>query len=106
MNTLMKTISLFFYPILDGDYEDFLHPGTLSLWNREHIGHQWSGPDNVKIVHGHTPVQYISNNAKENPLIYEYCEGHKIGIDLACFFSNRIALLDLDTLEPIYFENK
>ena len=33
-----------------------------------------------------------------------YCDGHKIDIDIGCFASKQIALLDLDTFEPIYFK--
>ena len=32
-----------------------------------------------------------------------YCDGYKIDIDTGCFVSKQIALLDLDTLEPVYF---
>lgn len=85
------------------------------------------------MVHGHTPVQYLifetgfidldPEKAKElkqsiveeaeayygdspyvwRPDIVKYCGGHKIDIDLGAFQSGRIAVLDLDTLEPIYF---
>ena len=42
----------------------------------------------------------------DNIEIVTYCDGHKIDIDLGCFATKKIALLDLDTLEPIYFEEK
>jgi hypothetical protein len=36
--------------------------------------------------------------------IYKYCNGHKINIDLGSFSTHRTCLLNLDTFEPIYFE--
>ena len=78
------------------------------LWDRKHIFLNWEDYedfDNMYIVHGHSPVQYITNNEKyEN--IFTYCEGHKISIDLGSYISNKAVLLDLDTFEPIYFDKK
>lgn len=81
------------------------------------------------LVHGHTPVQYLEfhygykdqpKKTKEmikygiqwdkyydcdwTPEVIHYCEGHKFDIDLCTIVSNRIALLDLDTFEAIYFD--
>lgn len=75
------------------------------IWNRDHlktnIWDEKTYPDSY-IVHGHTPVQILRpDNAEVR--IYRYCNQHKIDIDLACFVSNKIALLDLDNLKPIYF---
>lgn len=88
-------------------------------------------PDKTYIVHGHTPVQYLQFErgyidkeplTKEElkykeefeydlpteykPTILKYCGGHKIDIDMCSITSNRIALLDLDTFEEIYFDRK
>ena len=58
------------------------------------------------VVHGHTPVQYLNYliggdiNSVE---VKHYCGNHKIDIDMGCFESNRIALLNLDNFEVIYF---
>lgn len=85
------------------------------LWNRNHLlKTRWNGNNDDFIVHGHTPVQhlkkilYVSNQKyKEfkdmDPQVIFYCENHKIDIDLASFHTNKTALLDLDTFEPIYF---
>lgn len=85
------------------------------------------------LVHGHTPVQYLKYEYGYNgeqpltekdfiakrqflediildgeeiikPTILRYCDGHKFCIDLCTIVSNRIALLDLDTFEAIYFD--
>ena len=70
-------------------------------WNRDHI----KEPDylihsNLIMVHGHTPVQFITHKNE----IYKYFNESKIDIDLGCVESGIAALLDLDTLEPIYFK--
>ena len=85
------------------------------------------------IVHGHTPVQYLlfeygyhgqemriltkewlqykrewheNSITKFKPEILRYCDGHKFDIDMCTVASNRIALLDLDTFEEIYFDKE
>lgn len=79
------------------------------LTDREHIKEKVSLiPESLKdyvIVHGHTPVQFIKGMSI-NPEIYYYCDSKKIDLDIATFTTHKIALLDLDTLEPIYFEGK
>ena len=84
--------------------------------------------ENTYMVHGHTPVQYLKyeygyrnqpkltskdfenkrcwfeNGICDKPEIIRYCEGHKFDIDLCTISSKRIALLDLDTFETIYFD--
>ena len=58
------------------------------------------------VVHGHTPVQYLNYliggdiNSVE---VKHYCGNHKIDIDMGCFESNKIALLNLDNFEVTYF---
>lgn len=91
--------------------------------------------ENVYLVHGHTPVQilkhyygyksqpvktvedyvearqYLKNRIAENedlilPKIIRYCEGHKFDVDMCTIASHRIALLNLDTFEEIYFDDE
>ena len=84
------------------------------IWDRTHIGKlHWDGKDNEYCVHGHTPVEYMHyylNQKEDLPTtrfkIYKYCDGHKINIDLGSFRTHRACLLNLDTFEPIYFEDK
>lgn len=89
------------------------------LWDRCQIPFQWIGDNKTLIVHGHTPtphliiklneVAYITNNSYNMPQriedisIINYCNGHKLDIDLGSFTTGKTALLDLDTLEVIYF---
>lgn len=100
-------------------------------WNN---GWEWqpgSEVDTTYLIHGHTPVQYLKfmygYNGEQpltkeeikqkqewlhshkmefdwKPTILRYCNGHKIDLDLCTIVSNRIALLDLDTFEAIYFD--
>ena len=86
------------------------------------------------LIHGHTPVQYLKfmygYNGKPDilteedfiakrqfmqdiimdgeeiikPEIIRYCSGHKFDVDMCTIASDRIALLDLDTFEVIYFD--
>lgn len=87
------------------------------------------------LIHGHTPVQYLKfmygYNGEQpltkeemiakrqfmqdiimdgeeiiKPTIIRYCNGHKFDIDMCTVASNRIALLDLDTFEEIYFDKE
>lgn len=109
------------------------------LWDREHFEDKWFGnrtyldldPYTTYLVHGHTPVQYLTYDYNYNgkdikideafikartaffqdrdtecpkPEVIRYCEGHKFDIDMCTIASNRIALLDLDTFETIYFD--
>jgi len=101
------------------------------LWDRQHFSTPWypfSGkitvntdldPENTFMVHGHTPVQYLKTSyyyegnedwnklldseETDEPKVLRYCDGHKFDIDLGTIISNRIALLDLDTFDTIYF---
>lgn len=93
---------------INGDY-----PLKYYIWDRNHISMHTKDWDpfynNYIIVHGHTPVQLLKNQNKINmtkDTIEKYCGGHKIDIDLGSFVTNKIALINLDTFEVIYFEDK
>jgi len=89
-------------------------PTNNYIWDRKHINQKhWMGKDNEYCVHGHTPIismhRYIdidSNPPIVNSKIYKYCDEHKINIDLGSFITHRACLLNLDTFEEIYFEDK
>lgn len=96
------------YPIEEADQD------TL-IWNREHFWSEWpEGMENTYIVHGHTSVIHLAQDLNinvekefENGVkILKYCDGHKIDIDLLTAYTHRVALLDLDTLTPIYIEGE
>lgn len=99
-------------------------------WDRDHFYDKWIGADNMYVVHGHTPVQYLKfyygyNGYKKLteeeikikdswdqpevsyiPEVIRYCNGHKFDLDMCTIVSGRAALLDLDTLEVKYFDTK
>lgn len=72
------------------------------LYNRKHIEDMWPDElDNTLVVHGHTPTGTIDRFSSGEVL--QYCNNHKIDIDTGATFCGIAALLDLDTLLPIYF---
>ena len=75
------------------------------LWSRKHF--HIPVEEGSIMVHGHTPVEYMSRFCKEAPSdiykIFKYDNNTKIDLDLSSAFTDIVALLDLDTLEPIYF---
>lgn len=75
------------------------------LWSRKHF--HIPVEEGSIMVHGHTPVEYMSQFCKETPSntykIFKYDNNTKIDLDLSSAFTDVVALLDLDTLEPIYF---
>lgn len=91
------------------DYLEFADM-TYLTWNRTHIGvsswkyYQKRFP-NLYIIHGHTPVQVITGKYQKAEVLF-YCGNHKIDIDLCTYTSGKAALIDLDTFEVIYFEDK
>ena len=78
------------------------------LWDREHIKSNKIWDNKYKywyVVHGHTPVQLIQPD-KIIPEVYRYYNNHKIDIDMGTPSSNKIAVLDLDTLQVKYFKEE
>lgn len=99
------------------------------IWDRDHFWDPWSGAENMYLIHGHTPVQYLQFEygyyncpkltkeelqlrttwelkGKYTPQVIRYCDSHKFDIDMCTIVSKRIALIDLDTFEIIYFDEE
>jgi predicted phosphodiesterase len=92
------------------------------LWDREHIFLPWNEEEypNAIMIHGHTPVQNIRYAFKqkglaecdieieelEHPTVLKYAGGHKYCIDLGTPHSGTAALMNIDTLEVIYFKGE
>ena len=84
------------------------------LWDRGHIEDScdWWPKENPNdyVVHGHTYCAsnscfaWIDTELNDSHTIGRYCYGHKICIDGRSFLTNRIAILDLDTLESLTIE--
>ena len=80
------------------------------IWDRDHLQRLWPQDkeyENLYIIHGHTPVQYLYHYGQAKMKIDEYGieeiaiygRGHKIDLDLATFETGKIVLFDLDELK-------
>lgn len=95
-----------------GNIKDIMYSNDTCLdflWDREHFYEKFESDydERLYVVHGHTPTQILNKKIAgvySDNEIRVYCDGHKIDIDTGCFASKQIALLDLDTLEPVYFK--
>ena len=81
------------------------------LWDRLHFLDDWdcNMPDNIVILHGHTPIIYIADELNDpNETIqmepYWYCNNKKVCIDLMTYETETVMLFDLDTLEHHLFK--
>ena len=91
---------------------DLSHAGHLMdnsdslIWSREHFQEEFKGG---RMIHGHTTVRSLrkyvweisSNPATCRPAFY--ANGTKVDIDTACFSSDTITLLNLNTFEQHRF---
>lgn len=96
------------------DYNDFPKEQDL-IWDRDHYWYEWphDAPDDIIIVHGHTPIPYIVDDRHrfyrgtyelpELPCAYWYSNHHKCCIDNGAFYELCTVLLDLDTFEEHKF---
>lgn len=95
------------------------------LWDRTHYHfyNTWDGEDDEFIVHGHTPIEFIIEEQKNNAEWFAerhldkkvdypdynghgafwYGQGHKICIDTGATWSGESVLLNLDTWEETVF---
>lgn len=85
------------------------------IWSRDHFFAQWPKEEEMKdwyVVHGHTfcasrsTFAFVNTKLNDTKTVGRYCDGHKICIDGRAFLNHRIALLDLDTLTEIVFEDE
>ena len=83
------------------------------LWDREHFlkceMKEHNIYENHIMVHGHTPVlvdqfAQLHNQKKKTEVIW-YDNNQKLNIDLGCFYTHKIALVNIDTWEVVYFED-
>lgn len=87
------------------------HSGSQNnwLWDRSHFYENEELPEDLIIIHGHTPVNYMTTMANlpyANGKVYWYNNHQKLNIDLETASNKKAALINLDTLEPIYFTEK
>lgn len=88
--------------------------GEELIWSRNHFFHPWDEekyPNHI-CIHGHTPMpvfvkklKYVKNHIEDydpnHPEARKYCNGHKINIDNAVFYTGGTVLYDLDEMEAI-----
>jgi hypothetical protein len=89
---------------------DLSHAGHLMdnsdgfIWSREHFQEEFTGG---RMIHGHTPVRYLMKHvlldSSHTARPAFYANGTKVDIDTACFSSNTITLLNLNTFEQHRF---
>lgn len=93
------------------------------IWDRKqyknYFNHDWDGPEDVIIVHGHTPIPLIVKEYEKmkkiathpenfKPFDYEdgalwYADNHKVNIDTGAVWTNQTVVLDLDTFDEHIF---
>lgn len=90
---------------------DLSHAGHLMdnsdslIWSREHFQEEFT---DGRMIHGHTPIRHLMkyvwtvNSGKTNIPAF-YANGTKVDIDTACFSSDTITLLNLNTFEQHRF---
>lgn len=92
----------FFYPdgVMAPPEEDDL------IWSRDHFVDGWYLEDNAIMVHGHTPIPYLTNRfGVEYKLgAFWYCNNHKICLDTGAYATNYTCLLDLDIFDEHIFQ--
>ena len=71
------------------------------IWSRSHFS-DYFDVDNMVIVHGHTPVEFIDDEFNEGALWY--ADDQKVDIDNAAFHYGRCVVLDLDTFDEHIFK--
>lgn len=90
------------------------------LWDRSQYIHHflncWDGPDNVIMVHGHTPIPYLLEDFRKFSEHYHikvpkyedgalwYADNHRVDLDMGSAWTNKIVVLDLDTFDEHIFE--
>ena len=92
--------------------ECIIPPDRMLIWDRDHLFESYdeNEMEDIIIVHGHTTIihliDYVDNieESVDNIEVVTYCDGHKIDIDLCTVYTDKVAILNLDTLTPIYFE--
>lgn len=90
------------------------HRSSLSVddlvWDRSHFLDKWDNELGSIMIHGHTPIDFLTDYPYLGIDEYEiidgycsYCGGSKICIDRGAHYSGETVLLDLDTFEGKVF---
>lgn len=134
INKSGKKIYLSHSGYFDAENENDNYAESDYLWDRSHFYSKWFDDENTMVIHGHTPCpnliyklynmewfqaetieerEQIKIKCKtaldswsKRPQIVEYCDGHKICLDLSTFETGVAALYDLDELKVEYVNTK
>ena len=92
---------------LQASIEEAYYNKEKYLWDRKHfLTYDSSIPDNMAIVHGHTPIFYM--DSVQDPNIYDkalyYNNNKKIDIDCGTIVTKESILLDLNTFDEHIFK--
>lgn len=105
-----------FTPWMDEDGAVVIPEDKDLIWNRDHYLWDWKEDEmfpNSIVVHGHTPIPYLSRDLRYDQRLKEnqtgpfwYADNHKVCLDNAAFVTNIAFLLNLDTFEYIEFKGE
>lgn len=89
------------------------------LWDRKQyktdFAKGWCGPEDVIVIHGHTPIPFMIKDMQEIAWQYQkeepeydegafwYADNHKVNIDTGACWTGEIVVLDLDTFDEHIF---
>ena len=103
-----------------GFYQDEGFPREYDLlWDRKQyktdFAKGWRGPEDVIVVHGHTPIQLMVKDMQETAWFYQkevpeynggafwYADNHKVNLDTGACWTGFTIVLDLDTFDEHIF---
>lgn len=92
------------------------------LWDRTQykvdFAKGWRGPEDVIVVHGHTPIPSMVKDLQETAWFYQkeepqynggtfwYADNHKVNLDTGACWTGVAVMLDLDTFEEHIFQGE
>ena len=85
------------------DFNESLTPPKDTLWDREHFKTETKSfvPSEYIMIHGHTPIQYLSSWDKYEIGALFYDDGLKIDIDMGTEITKSVCLFNMDTFEEV-----
>ncbi len=106
-----------------GFYQDEGFPREYDLlWDRiqykTDFAKGWRGPEDVIVVHGHTPIPFMIEDMQETAWLYQkevpkydcgafwYADNHKINLDTGACWTGIAVMLDLDTFDEHIFQGE
>ena len=78
----------------------------------------WRGPEDIVVVHGHTPIPLMVEDMQETAWFYQkeeptydggafwYADNHKVNLDIGACWTGVAVMLDLDTFDEHIFQGE